>query len=765
VVSATLHFPLARAAAGRVSAALQAAAQRTSWARCIRSAAAIGLVAAVAAVSARCPGQSVPVVSPPHKAVYTLNSQVNGIAFRPRSTELAVALSGAKDGGKVFVCRSWLTKQVRDITLDTMPSPCFAVVYSGDGSRLAWCSWTAGKRLRVTGGAGGMHSIDCGKTDLTALAFTSAGSILAGVATDGVVREWDVNTRRLVRQSRPAGGRGIAIAFSPDGRYVAAAFRNGATLLWRVDALDKPAAIVEARGVQVRCLAFSPDSRRLATAGSDDTVTLWASDNGQKIATLEKQHLDPVDCLAFSPDGRYLASGDRSGRVLFWSMATLQPLSAFFPHRQPIYGLAISSDGEWLASGSQDRSVRFYATRDLGYRLGRVRVAASDPTTGITVDGAAATRAASAPLVLSPGPHTIVATAEDGSNTKTYSLDVAPDSDTTLVVDVKSAFGKLYVAAGQPVDVLLSGEGGTYAEPANKTIERLRPGTYTVLVTPRDSKYTGDSRTVEVRAGATARLDAAIALAYGDPSPPTDRNRLLQTRVNPRDGAEMVWIPPDAVTLGSSSGDRDARPPHKADLGGYWLYRKPVTVAQYRMFCEATRGTAHEHRMPRAPKWGWIDDHPMVMVTWQDAVDYGHWAFGDDRRTWLPTEAQYERAMQGPDADTFPWGGKFVADAVVASVRPIRSKGTAQAGSRPPNGFGLLDIGGNVWEWCADWYDSGYYRDAPRVAPAGPDEGRLRAVRGGAWDTSNAKMFRTDFRGKADPESRSANTGFRCAAG
>ena len=170
--------------------------------------------------------------------------------------------------------------------------------------------------------------------------------------------------------------------------------------------------------------------------------------------------------------------------------------------------------------------------------------------------------------------------------------------------------------------------------------------------------------------------------------------------------------------------------------------------------------------MPDPPKWGWNDDHPMVMVTWQDAVDYGRWAFGDDQKIFLPTEAEYERAMQGPDESLFPWGNVWDPQGAINSIRPNRFTSTQPVGIRAQNAFALFDIAGNVWEWCVDWYDPKYYKTAPASDPTGPDkETSSRVIRGGGWDVTNQKFFRSDFRGKAIPTDRFHNTGFRCAAG
>ena len=361
-----------------------------------------------------------------------------------------------------------------------------------------------------------------------------------------------------------------------------------------------------------------------------------------------------------------------------------------------------------------------------------------------------------------PGTHEISVTTLDGSKSKSYSVEIASDVETSLTVDIQSILGKLVVASSQDSDVAITNSAETSHHSINESIERLSPGHYTVTITPRDRKYVPETVSVEIRAAETARITVALQLAAGDPSPPADREALLQTRTNPRDGAEMAWIPAGSFTMGRKTGERDARPPRILELGGYWIYRTPVTVAQYRRFCDGTAGTDHERRMPPPPKWGWIDDHPMVLISWRDAADYGTWAFGSNSRTFLPTEVQYERAMQGPAGTEYPWGENFFTDECINSIRPNHPIGTVSVGSKSPNGWGLYDMAGNVWEWCADWYDADAFR---RLEGREAQAGKQRSVRGGAWDTRNSKMFRTDFRSKADPANQTPNTGFRCAAG
>ena len=232
----------------------------------------------------------------------------------------------------------------------------------------------------------------------------------------------------------------------------------------------------------------------------------------------------------------------------------------------------------------------------------------------------------------------------------------------------------------------------------------------------------------------------------------------VEAGINPKDGAEMVWVPAGEFLMGSTDdeGVRDERPQRKVYLDGYWMYKTEVTVAQYRKFCKATN-----REMPEAPEWGWKEDHPVVNVSWHDAVDYAKWAGAS-----LPTEAQWEKAARGTDGRVFPWGNEWDAGACANSVS-WSLKGTKPVGSCPAGAspYGCVDMAGNAWEWCADWYDEAYYgNEAPSRNPPGPASGSDRVLRGGSWHLDYFVFFRCAYRISFSPDLRSGDFGgFRCS--
>jgi formylglycine-generating enzyme required for sulfatase activity len=161
--------------------------------------------------------------------------------------------------------------------------------------------------------------------------------------------------------------------------------------------------------------------------------------------------------------------------------------------------------------------------------------------------------------------------------------------------------------------------------------------------------------------------------------------------------------------------------------------------------------------MPIAPDWGWIDDHPIVNVSWQDAYAYAKWAGAS-----LPTEAQWEKAARGADGRMFPWGNQFDTSKCNESSKELLR--TQPVGSYPDGAslYGCMDMAGNAWEYCSDWYSPNYYDISPLRNPTGPKQGIERSLRGGSWFDNMANNERCSRRARILPSNRDYHNGFRC---
>ena len=220
-------------------------------------------------------------------------------------------------------------------------------------------------------------------------------------------------------------------------------------------------------------------------------------------------------------------------------------------------------------------------------------------------------------------------------------------------------------------------------------------------------------------------------------------------------GLEYVYIPPGNFQMGCVPGDGecddDESPHHLVTITrGFWMSRTEVTIRAYRQFCDAT-----DRPMPSAPDFNpdWRNlDHPIVNVTWHDAVAYCEWA-----GVRLPTEAEWEYACRAGTSTKYYWGDNM--DGRYAWYHENSGSQTHEVGRKQPNDWGLYDMLGNVYEWCSDRY--GRYRSSAQVNPSGPSSGSGRVLRGGSWYDVPMHL-RVSYRGGLSPGIRYGGVGFRC---
>lgn len=234
---------------------------------------------------------------------------------------------------------------------------------------------------------------------------------------------------------------------------------------------------------------------------------------------------------------------------------------------------------------------------------------------------------------------------------------------------------------------------------------------------------------------------------------PTD----MQFRIREKDEMPQVLIPAGEFLIGSTSNDLlnyyfGYYPQRRIYLSAFWMDLHAVTTEQYRAFCIAT-----DWHLVKKPTWGWPLHHPMVGVSWKDAQAYTQYVGAA-----LPTEAQWEKAARGGlEGKLYPWGDTF--DATLVGEWPGGGYGVTPVALYAPNGFGLFDMTGNVWEWCDDWYDREYYASMPNTDPHNTSPGQYRVLRGGEWGRRATVMSNPKTCGALTLIGH-ASTGFRCAS-
>jgi formylglycine-generating enzyme required for sulfatase activity len=288
-----------------------------------------------------------------------------------------------------------------------------------------------------------------------------------------------------------------------------------------------------------------------------------------------------------------------------------------------------------------------------------------------------------------------------------------------------------------------------------------------------------------MRAGTVVLLTLTGCGWFTTPAAPAGPPDELRCAVRPNYGC-FVEVPGGTFQMGAQAASPDAPgydadalddegPVHTVTLPTFWMLRDEYTSSLFNRCLQAEACKADD-----VSKGGYntysIDakrSHPINAITWEGAARACAWYGGR-----LPTEAEWEYAARGTDARRFPWGDepgcgtvpvhrsgkqaeRAFGDDHVMNTPPCSQEGTVSTGDvRGQSPFGVRGMGGNVWEWTADWY--GPYAAGDVAAPTGLTEGSRRVQRGGGWTGVEASEFRAAQRMSMEPDARLNDVGFRC---
>lgn len=546
-----------------------------------------------------------------------------------------------------------------------------------------------GRELRTVGEQG----------HITTVAFSPDGHSVISGGWDGNLKLWDVNSattlRTFIADPRQTGvylprNSVNSVALSPDGSLALSGSNGGILNFWEVGTgrnlrtlnlltlagrsrqLDQINRQLHPSGpmpspLNVTSVVFSTDGKRALSGSDDGTLKLWKVETGQNLRTFIG-HSQEVRSVAFSPDGQFALSGSADKTLKLWEVGTGRNLRTFTGHSSAVNSVAFSPDGRLILSGSSDKTLKLWEI-DTGKEL-RTFEGHEDGVTSVAYspDGK---------FALSGSADATVALWDIGTG--------------VLVRDFEGHKGAVTSVAFSPDGkVAISGS-------ADNTLKL-----WEIVASP----------------AASTMLAPPVIAPVKEPQ----RQKVWR---DPTTSIEFVWVPGGEYEQGCRPEEGacigDA-PAHRVRLRAFWMGKTEVTQGQWIKVMGNN---------PSKFKMG--DDYPVENVSWDDAQEFtrrlNNRSGGASFR--LPTEAEWEFACRSGDNDQF-YGtpsGNLSPDG--ANIRQSGKKATTRVASYSPNGLGLYDMSGNVWEWVQDAY--GLYPSGPATDPV-IESGAGRVRRGGAWN-------------------------------
>ncbi|NQT17667.1 MAG: SUMF1/EgtB/PvdO family nonheme iron enzyme [Planctomycetes bacterium] len=534
-----------------------------------------------------------------------------------------------------------------------------------------------------------------------AVAFSPEGERFATGDSAGNIWLWDVaSLTTLWRRSELAGSQ--SLKFSPDGTLLAAAGFRGLSDIILLDAsTGEDVGKFVGHGAEARSIDFSRDGRMIASGSDDNTLRLWDAATCRQWLVLD--HPAKVRSVSVSPCGGVVASGCEDHTVRLWSTRTGQLLATLADHDPPV---AFAPAGDILATCGQGKTICLWDVRIAeatpGAKVGQPKRESSQPS---TETGAVAPRA-------KPG--------------QQPALAVAPFDAATAKMHQQAWAGYLGVPVKEDVDL---------GDEVSLTMVLIPPGEFMMGSTAEEQvRFVEEAKASEDEEAVEKTL-----------------HEMPQHRV------------------------RITRP--------FALGRHEVTRGQFRQFVEAMGyKTEAEHdgkggyghldgKLVQDPRFVWsadpgfpqTDDHPVVNVSWNDAMVFCRWLSEKHGVKYdLPTEAQWEYACRAGTTTLWHFGDSDTTLREYAWYYANAGGKTHPVGQLKPNAWGLYDMHGNAWEWCEDWHGADSHAQALSSDPRGPTTGSRRVYHSGGWG-DRARLCQSAIRLDRLPGYRYRRLGFRLA--
>jgi WD40 repeat protein/serine/threonine protein kinase len=624
---------------------------------------------------------------------------------------------------------------------------------TADGKTLAIDMWTGviwivdltaeGPKCRHILGQGNTD----GKPHLhTSLAFSPDGKTLAASDTNypnNITLEfWDVATGKEVQQLKGHTGSLWSVAFSPDCKTVATAGSDHTAKLWDSVSGSELHTLI-GHTANVRCVVFSPDGKLLAS-GNDDkqsTLKLWDAATGAELRTLTA-HGDSIVSISFSPDGKMLATASHDKTAKLWNLGTGKVTRTLLGHINHVYSVLFSPDAKMLVTAGNDGTLRFWNAAS-GAALRTI------PTGGSVTQSAA----------ISPDGKMLASSGYFND----HDIKLWDTATGNLIRTLKGHTGDMRFRVFSP-------DGKTLASSAaDGTVRLWDPETGAVKKVINVGNGQGAFTLAFAADGrhlATANANGTVYILRVADGPPRalsaeeakkqqeDEAKRLGVPVQMENsiGMKLNLIPAGRFLMGSPADEhgRQANEGQRHEVTltkPFYIGVYEVTQAEYEKVTGKNPSTFNKEK-------GGGPDNPVETVSLEDIAAFckklSDLPEGKNvgRVYRLPTEAEWEYACRagtqtayyfGQFADELPRHGWFM-DNAPDKTRPV--------GKLSPNAWGLYDMHGNAWEWCADVGRT--YTSPPITDPIGPQTGPNRALRGGGVSTAgprwDASHLRSAFR-------------------